>query len=168
MMPPSSRFEIEGWREAARATLAPWPYPKTMISRGLKPHFFMRVLVITSSAMSLVEVLKEAPSASIVPVEVSRIKSSPQWVPVSGNGIGIGAWSVKVSVDGKLRARGKEEKFADVSPRPGRKMTMLEMLTRSGEDRCRTGLREDGRSVGREVGMVSLQMKIHERQGEKK
>lgn len=54
-------------------------------------------------------------------------------MPASGNGIGIGACSVRVSVEGKLRAQGKEEKFAEVSPRPGRKITMLDMLARLGD-----------------------------------
>jgi hypothetical protein len=63
--PPSSRFKCNA---TASEMEAPCPEPRRRISRGLKPCLVIRVDLMTSSARSLVELLKLGPSGSIVPL----------------------------------------------------------------------------------------------------
>ena len=86
--------------------------------------------------------------------------SSPQWYPsprARAEGSGEGPCRVMVSVEGRLRARGKEEKLGEVSPRPWRIRRTL--LIEDGEDVAGwiMGCKMEGRSEGEgRVGMVLL------------
>lgn len=84
-------------------------------------------------------------SGSSSPVLVSTCKSSDHWSPgPRGKGRGKGGLSVMVSASGRFSARGKEEKFCAVSPRPGRKRMAFVGWALGG--RWMIGLREGGKS----------------------
>lgn len=95
----------------ARVAMPPWPKPKSMISRGLKPHFESRTSSMTSCVTSWVLLLKPA-SGSRSPELWSTSRSSPQWKPSgSGRGRGVGPCKVMQRVSGRFRARANDEKF---------------------------------------------------------